>query len=101
MSRSPRPSSRGRSPASSTAPSTGSHAMSGPDEDRFDEFDWIEQDLKPLAEDAPEALGLMDDAAVIPGRAGFDLVVSKDAIVAGVHFLPEDPPDLVARKLLR
>ena len=75
--------------------------MSGPDEDRFDEFDWIEQDLKPLAEDAPEALGLMDDAAVIPGRAGFDLVVSKDAIVAGVHFLPEDPPDLVARKLLR
>jgi len=75
--------------------------MSGPEADRFDEFDWIEQDLKPLAEGAPEALGLMDDAAVIPGRPGFDLVVSKDAIVEGVHFLPGDPPDLVARKLLR
>jgi thiamine-monophosphate kinase len=75
--------------------------MSEPDEDPFDEFDWIEQDLKPLAEGAPEALGLMDDAAVIPGRPGFDLVVSKDAIVEGVHFLPDDPPDLVARKLLR
>jgi len=75
--------------------------MSGPDEDRFDEFDWVDQDLKPLAEGAPEALGLMDDAAVIPGRPGFDLVVSKDAIVEGVHFLPDDPPDLVARKLLR
>ena len=75
--------------------------MSGPDQDRFDEFDWIDQDLKPLAEGAPEALGLMDDAAVIPGRPGFDLVISKDAIVEGVHFLPEDPLDQVARKLLR
>lgn len=75
--------------------------MSGPDDDRFDEFDWIEQDLKPLAEGAPEALGLIDDAAVIPARPGFDLVISKDAIVEGVHFLPDDPLDLVARKLLR
>jgi thiamine-monophosphate kinase len=83
------------------APSTGSRGMSGPDDHRFDEFDWIEQDLKPLAEGAPESLGLSDDAAVIPGRPGFDLVVSKDAIVAGVHFLPDDSPDLVARKLLR
>ncbi len=75
--------------------------MSGPDAEPFDEFDWIEQDLMPLAEGAPEALGLRDDAAVIPGRPGFDLVISKDAIVAGVHFLPDDPPELVARKLLR
>ena len=75
--------------------------MSGPDQDRFDEFDWIEQDLKPLAEGAPEALDLSDDAAVIRGRPGFDLVISKDAIVEGVHFLPRDPVDLVARKLLR
>jgi len=75
--------------------------MSGPEEDRFDEFDWIEQDLKPLAEGAAEALGLADDAAVVPGRPGFDLIISKDAIVEGVHFLPDDPPDLVARKLLR
>jgi thiamine-monophosphate kinase len=75
--------------------------MSGLEDKPFDEFDWIEQDLMPLAEGAPEALGLKDDAAVIPGRPGFDLVISKDAIVAGVHFLPNDPPDLVARKLLR
>ena len=34
-------------------------------------------------------------------RPGFDLVVTKDAIVEGVHFLDGDPPDLVARKLLR
>ena len=66
-----------------------------------DEFDWIVQGLGPLAAGAPEALGLADDAAVIPSRPGFDLIVSKDVIVAGVHFLPDDPPALIARKLLR
>lgn len=66
-----------------------------------DEFEMIDRLLKPLAEGAPEALGLTDDAAVIPGRPGHDLVITKDAMVAGVHFLPDDPLDLVARKLLR
>ena len=77
--------------------------MSGPDDQDggvVDEFDWIEQCLRPLA-DAPEALGLLDDAAVVPSRPGFDLVITKDAIVEGVHFLASDPLDLVARKLLR
>jgi len=66
-----------------------------------DEFDWIERCLTPLAQGAPEALGLLDDAAVIPTRPGFDLVISKDALVEGVHFLASDPLDEVARKLLR
>jgi thiamine-monophosphate kinase len=66
-----------------------------------DEFDWIERCLRPLAKGAPEAMGLWDDAAVIPARPGFDLVVSKDALVEGVHFLASDPLDLVARKVLR
>jgi len=65
------------------------------------EFDWIAQLLRPLTRGAPEALDLLDDAAVIPSRPGFDLVVTKDALVAGVHFLTDDPLDLVARKLLR
>ena len=64
-----------------------------------DEFETIARLLRPLA--APEALGLMDDAAAIPGRPGQDLIVSNDAMVAGVHFLDADPLDLVARKLLR
>jgi len=69
--------------------------------DSVDEFDWIAHDLRPLAAGAPEAFDLLDDAAAIASRPGFDLIVSKDAIVEGVHFLPDDPMDLVARKLLR
>ena len=64
------------------------------------EFETIDKLLKPLAH--PEwARGLTDDVAVLPSRPGFDLVLTKDALVEGVHFLPEDPLDTVARKLLR
>ncbi len=67
----------------------------------MDEFQSIAKLFRPLTLGAPEALELLDDAAAIPSRPGFDLVVTKDAMVEGVHFLPDDPPDLVARKLLR
>ena len=70
-------------------------------DDPLGEFEWIERELRPLAAGAPEAFQLLDDAAAIPQRPGFDLIVSKDAIVEGVHFLDSDPLDLVARKLLR
>lgn len=68
--------------------------MPGPDE-----FETIARLLAPLA--GPNAFGLQDDAAAVPSRPGHDLVITKDAIVEGVHFLSEDPLDLVARKLLR
>ena len=63
------------------------------------EFETIERLLRPLAH--PEwARGLMDDVAVVPSRPGFDLVMTKDAMVEGVHFLAGEAPDLIARKLL-
>ncbi len=65
------------------------------------EFGRIARFLAPLAAGAPGALGLTDDAALIALAPGERLVITADAIVEGVHFLPEDPPDLVARKLLR
>ena len=65
------------------------------------EFALIEKVFAPLAKDYPLAFGLKDDAAFIRPRAGHDLVVTKDVLVAGVHFLPDDPADLVARKALR
>jgi thiamine-monophosphate kinase len=55
--------------------------------------------FKPIATD-PGALGLDDDAAALKAR-GEDIVVTTDAIVEGVHFLPDDPPDTIARKALR
>jgi thiamine-monophosphate kinase len=55
--------------------------------------------FRPLASD-PGAFNLSDDAAILRAR-GDDLVVTTDAIVAGVHFLPDDPPDTIARKALR
>ena len=55
--------------------------------------------FKPLATD-PGAFDLGDDAAVLKAD-GDDIVVTTDAIVEGVHFLADDPPDTVARKALR
>src|ERR1700749_4622619 len=55
--------------------------------------------FKPLATD-PGPFGLGDDAALLKAH-GDDVVVTTDAIVEGVHFLPDDPPDSIARKALR
>jgi thiamine-monophosphate kinase len=65
-----------------------------------DEFDWIAS-LRPLTLGDRRALDLADDAAIIPSRAGWDLVVSDDAMVSGIHFLVGESPDIVARRLLR
>jgi len=64
-----------------------------------DEFELIRRFFAPLA--GPGGLGLKDDAAVLDLPAGHSLVATTDALVAGVHFLADDPPDLVARKMLR
>ena len=63
------------------------------------EFALIARHFRPLA--GPGALDLQDDAAVLAPPVGRELVITVDAMVAGVHFLPDDPPDLVGRKLLR
>jgi thiamine-monophosphate kinase len=63
------------------------------------EFALIARHFRPLA--APAGLGLTDDAALLDPPPGRALVLTVDTMVAGVHFLPDDPPDLVARKLLR
>lgn len=56
--------------------------------------------FRPLATD-PGAFALTDDAAVLKAHDGDDLVVTTDAVVEGVHFLPGDPADTIARKALR
>jgi thiamine-monophosphate kinase len=68
---------------------------------RSGEFALIKRLFAPLSKNAPGALNLADDAAALTPRHGHDLIVTKDAVVAGVHFFPNDPPDLIARKALR
>ena len=63
------------------------------------EFGRIRRFFAPLA--GPGGLQLRDDAALVECAPGKQLVVTVDAMIEGVHYLPEDPPDLVARKLLR
>lgn len=63
-----------------------------------DETELIQTYLAPLT--APGAFGLNDDAAQIEFEAGYDLVVSTDPIVAGVHFFPDDDPRDIAWKAL-
>ncbi|HZH53480.1 MAG TPA: thiamine-phosphate kinase [Microvirga sp.] len=52
----------------------------------------------PLA--AEGGLGLADDAACLSPTPGHDLVLTADALVETVHFLPGDPPGSVACKAL-
>lgn len=73
--------------------------MAAPETGASGEHDLIARYFRPLATD-PGAFDLIDDAATL-NVGGDDLVVTTDAIVAGVHFLPDDPAGTVARKALR
>ena len=63
------------------------------------EFSLIARHFRPLA--GQGGLGLSDDAALLTPPPGLELVLAADAMVAGVHFLPGDPPETIGRKLLR
>src|SRR5438128_6619531 len=106
MSTSRTPSWKRTKPAWSTPCSTRSRASSAPTSSRVasgkpasGEDSLIARYFRPLATD-PGAFHLDDDAAALQPD-GNDVVVTVDAIVEGVHFLPDDPPDTVARKALR
>jgi thiamine-monophosphate kinase len=63
------------------------------------EFSRIARYFAPLA--GEEGRGLTDDAAVLRPPPGRELVLTVDQMLEGVHFLKDDAPGLVARKLLR
>lgn len=71
------------------------------DRDLPPEFALIARYFAPLSAAEPGAFGLGDDAAVLAPAPGNEFVLTKDALVEGVHFLADDPPETVARKLLR
>src|SRR5262245_38728598 len=68
---------------------------------RIGEFELIARYFAPLARSFPGAGGLLSDNAFLPADARRDLVVKTDTVVAGVHFLADEKPELVAAKGLR
>jgi len=56
--------------------------------------------FRPLATYAG-ALALKDDAAVFAPPEGHELILTTDAVIAGVHVLADETPDVIARKTLR
>ena len=65
----------------------------------MDEFQLIARYFAPLAGEG--ALWLRDDAALLTPAPGCELVLTKDVLVAGVHFYPDDPAQAIAQKALR
>ncbi len=71
----------------------------GEDTPRMDEFSFIKDCLSPLA--GPQGLSLSDDVAIFTPMPGYDLVLSMDTIVEGVHFPVGQFDAALAQKLLR
>ncbi|AFX99032.1 thiamine-monophosphate kinase [Candidatus Endolissoclinum faulkneri L2] len=70
--------------------------------DLIDEFNIIAKFFTPLTKNASGTFGLLEDAAVLPPISPQqEWVVTVDAIICNVHFLPNDPIELIARKALR
>ena len=67
----------------------------------MNEFDLIQKYFAPLSVNEPGSLSLSDDAAFLTPKAGYDLVITKDAMVEGIHFFVNDPPPAIARRLMR
>src|ERR1051326_7094602 len=65
----------------------------------MNEFDIIAEIFAPLATHAG-AFGLKDDAAILPARPGFDLVITTDQIAEGTDFFKHDPAGTVGQKAL-
>jgi thiamine-monophosphate kinase len=56
--------------------------------------------LAPLARGCEGAFGLGDDCAYLSPQPGTDLVVTTDAVAAGVHFFADDAPEDIGWKAL-
>ncbi|MBS1101975.1 thiamine-phosphate kinase [Gluconobacter sp. Dm-62] len=73
--------------------------MSGNEGAGAGEFGFIARHFRPLA--GAESLDLRDDCALMRSPEGEEFAISTDTMVENVHFLPDDPPETLGRKLLR
>ena len=67
----------------------------------LDEFELIARYFAPLASGEAGAFGLTDDAAELAVTPGKRMVITTDAIVAGVHFPASEAPQAIASRLVR
>jgi thiamine-monophosphate kinase len=64
------------------------------------ETDMIQALFAPLARGAEGAFGLSDDVAFIAGT-NQGLIVTQDQVIEGTHFYPNDPLEMIAKRLVR
>jgi thiamine-monophosphate kinase len=67
----------------------------------MDEFDRIATYLSPLADAMSGTDHLTNDAAILDLPKDKQLVITKDCLIEGTHFIGNEPPDYLAQKLLR
>ncbi len=60
----------------------------------------VQDFLRPLTRETPEALGLIDDCALLTAEPGQQLVLKTDAVVAGTHFFADDAATDIGFKAL-
>ncbi len=68
---------------------------------KLEEFNLIEKFFQPLTNSCEAAQNLSDDVAKISLKKDEQLIISKDLMVQGVHFLMSDGGFTIASKLLR
>ena len=66
---------------------------------KMNEFDYIERYFNPLTNEF--AGNLKNDAAIFNQRSSFDLIISTDTLVEGIHFFGNEDPSIIAKKSLR
>ena len=64
------------------------------------EQDLIRTHLAPLARAHAGSSDLSDDCAIFTPAPGTELIITTDAVAAGVHFFPDDAPEDIAWKAL-
>ena len=65
----------------------------------MNEFDYIEKYFRPLTNKF--ASNLKNDGAIINQKSSYDLIISTDSLVEGIHFFGHENPADIAKKSLR
>lgn len=65
----------------------------------MNEFEFIDKFFRPLTNKI--AGNLKNDAAIFKQKSSYDLIISTDTLVEGIHFFGNEDPNVIAKKSLR